>query len=68
MSQTIVHDSLNMLFVWVSVLDTNYNQSSNCPSAVLAGFVLQGPSLARGVFQVLPVQALTGGQALLHQG
>lgn len=31
------------------------------------GSVLQGPSLARGLFPLLPVQALTGGQAFLHQ-
>jgi len=35
-------------------------------SLAALGSVLQGPSLARGLFPLLPVQALTGGQAILH--
>lgn len=44
------------------------NPSPARPSAAPAGSVLQGPPLARGLLHMLPVQTLTGGQALLHQG
>jgi hypothetical protein len=36
--------------------------------SVSTGFVLQGPALARGLLPLLPVQELTGGQALRSQG
>lgn len=59
------------LFLCIPVLNPIFHPSglgSNHPSDVPVGSVLQGPSLARGVLHVLPVQAVACGQALLYQG
>lgn len=69
---TNIHHSINLLLtasvlLWGKSQHKRFNPTDSFVT-MSAGPVIQGPPLAWGLFPLLPMQALTGGQTILHQG